>query len=461
MLKPNNQALGSSFRDPSGFVFHLDGNLYRQVNRSYQANYDLLLSSGLYDALVKDGLLIPHVETDIPPRRAELAYRVIKPQLVRFISYPYEWCFSQLKDAALATLTIHKRAIEHGMILKDASAYNIQFVDGKPVLIDTLSFDRYQEGQPWIAYKQFCQHFLAPLALMCYRDVRLGQMLRTHIDGIPLDMVSSLLPRRTRMSFSLLTNIHLHAKSQQRHASKPRAPQQHGMSRRAMLGLVDSLESGVKKLRWRAKDTPWADYYDHTNYEVESLDHKEQIVAEYLQSVPASLVWDLGANTGRFSRVATRAGAECIAFDLDPAAVEKNYLECLQTNEGHLLPLVLDLTNPSPAIGWEHAERMSLLERGPADLVLALALVHHLAIGNNVPLDGIARFLKRCCRSLIIEFVPKEDSQVKHLLASREDIFPDYHEAGFESSFERHFSIEKKNAVSGSTRNIYLMRAKS
>ncbi|UCE24242.1 MAG: class I SAM-dependent methyltransferase [Candidatus Zixiibacteriota bacterium] len=461
MLKPTSHALGSSFRDPSGFVFHSSGVLYRQVNQSYRDNYDLLLGSGLYDDLVKAGLLIPHVEANRPEGATESAYRVIKPRLVGFVSYPYEWCFSQLKDAALATLAIQKRAIEYGMILKDASAYNIQFVDGKPTLIDTLSFERYREGQPWIAYKQFCQHFLGPLALMCYRDVRLGQMMRTHIDGIPLDLTSALLPRRTRLSFSLLTNIHLHARSQQRHASKPRASQRRGMSRRAMLGLVDSLESGVKRLRWQAKDTAWADYYDHTNYEAESLDHKEQLVAEYLKLTQPSVIWDLGANIGRFSRIAAELGIESIAFDLDPAAVEKNYLECLRADEKRILPLVLDLTNPSPAIGWEHSERMSLLERGPVDLVLALALIHHLAIGNNVPLESIARFIRGCCRSLIIEFVPKEDSQVKRLLASREDIFDEYSEAGFESAFAHHFSIEKETAVSGSSRKIYLMRAKS
>jgi hypothetical protein len=177
----------SSFRDPSGYLFHRGAELYRQVNRRYQENYDLLTSSGLYDKLVAEGLLVPHEEVDLEPLDAATAYKTIKPLLVPFVSYPYEWCFSQLKDAALATLAIQKTAMSHGMSLKDASAYNIQFIDCRPVLIDTLSFERYVPGRPWIAYRQFCQHFLAPLALMSYRDPRVSQLLKAGLDGIPLD----------------------------------------------------------------------------------------------------------------------------------------------------------------------------------------------------------------------------------------------------------------------------------
>ena len=189
-----NLTLDSSFRDPSGFLFIREGVLYRQVNRAYAENYARLMESGLYAKLVKAGLLIPHTEANIDPPAPELAFKVICPERVPFISYPYEWSFGQLKDAALATLSIQKRALKAGMSLKDASAYNIQFYQAKPTLIDSLSFEIYQEGEPWVAYRQFCQHFLAPLALMAYRDVRLSQLLRVYIDGIPLDLASSLLP---------------------------------------------------------------------------------------------------------------------------------------------------------------------------------------------------------------------------------------------------------------------------
>ena len=215
-----SRQLSASFRDPSGFLFTRNGILYRQINRAYAEDYARLMDSGLYEKLVKANLLIPHVEVDQAPAEKEAAFKVVQPERAPFISYPYEWSFSQLKDAALATLSIHKRALKLGMSLKDASAYNIQFVRGKAMLIDTLSFEIYKEGEPWIAYKQFCQHFLAPLALMSYRDIRLNQLLRIYIDGVPLDLASALLPFRTKLNFGLLTHIHVHADSQKRYSNK-------------------------------------------------------------------------------------------------------------------------------------------------------------------------------------------------------------------------------------------------
>jgi hypothetical protein len=210
-MPSSEMRVGASFRDPSGFLFTRQGVLYRQVNQEYRTHYDLLMSSGLYTRLVGMGLLIPHDEVAEQPQESEVAYRVIRPEPLEFVSYPYEWSFSQLKDAALATLAIQKQSLEAGMVLKDASMYNIQFFHGKPVLIDTLSFETYREGDPWVAYRQFCQHFLAPLALMAHTDVRLSQLLRVYIDGIPLDLAARLLPRRTRYGLGLATHIHLHA----------------------------------------------------------------------------------------------------------------------------------------------------------------------------------------------------------------------------------------------------------
>ncbi len=210
--------LSASFRDPSGFMYVQDGQLLRQVNKVYQADYEFLFSSGLYDKLTRMKYLVPHTEVEAAPLKPALSFKVIAPEEIPFISYPYEWSFSQLKDAALITLAIQKEALQAGMILKDASAYNIQFHQGAPILIDTLSFAKYEEGSPWVAYRQFCQHFLAPLALMSKNDIRLSKLLVNHIDGVPLDLCSQLLPRSTRFNFGLLTHIHMHAKAQNRYA---------------------------------------------------------------------------------------------------------------------------------------------------------------------------------------------------------------------------------------------------
>lgn len=457
----SSQRLTASFRDPSGFIFRHNGTLYRQVNTTYRDNYQTLMKSGLYDDLIRAQLLIPHEEVAVEPAEPSIAYKVIQPEPLQFISYPYERCFSQIKDTALTTLAIQKRALKHGMSLKDCSAYNIQFHRGRPVFIDTLSFEIYREGEPWAAYRQFCQHFLSPLALIARRDVRLNQLLRVYIDGIPLDLTSRLLPARTKLNFALLSHIHLHAASQKHYADKTvdKSKIARRMSRTSFLGLINSLESGVRGLHWKPTVTEWGDYYQAMNsYTPQALEHKQELVDQYLDIIQPDSVWDLGANVGLFSRFASARGIPTLAFDIDPVAVERNYRACRAEQTTFLLPLLLDLTNPSPSLGWHYQERMSLLERGPADAILALALIHHLAISNNVPLDWLARFFYQLGSWLIAEFVPKCDGQVKHLLAFREDIFPNYTHAGFERAFSNHFTIHQKTQIQESERVLYLMK---
>jgi hypothetical protein len=459
-MPSDSPALPSSFRDPSGFLFERNGALYRQVNRRYRDDYDLLFSSGLFDALTDQGLLVRHAEADVPPPDPEAAYKVIQPQLIPFISYPYEWCFSELKEAALATLKIQRVALEHGMSLKDASAFNIQFVDGRPLLVDTLSFEKLRL-RPWIAYRQFCQHFLNPLLLAAYKDFQLNQLSRVFIDGIPMSLASRLLPFRTRLRPGIASHVHLHALSQKVFSKKAVKVREREVRPLQLAGLVESLDSLVRRLRLRLKKTEWAQYYQETNYSPEGFERKKRIVEEFLEVIKPGTVWDLGANTGVFSRLASRKGIGTVAFDVDFIAVEVNYKECLEKEDKNLLPLVMDLTNPSPAIGWENRERKSLEERGPADAVLALALVHHLAISNNLPLPKIAEYFSRIGRWLVIEFVPKSDSQVQRLLATREDIFDRYTRSDFEAQFNRFFEMARIAPVEGTERILYLMKNRS
>ncbi len=450
--------LNSSFRDPAGFIFKSsDNQILRQINQIGAEEFDLLLSSGLYENLTKKGYLIAHSEVDNVHADA---YKTIKPDYLPFISYPYEWSFGQLKDAALLTLYIQKAALKKGMSLKDASAYNVQFVKGKPVFIDTLSFEKYEDGKPWVAYKQFCQHFLAPLALASLTDIRCLQLLKSNIDGIPLDLASTLLPRKTKFAFSLATHIHWHAKTQQKYAGKQTNQKTgKGVSEMAMRGLIDNLINAVKRLTWNPKGTEWGEYYTFTNYSDSSFDEKKNLVSSFIDEVNPSSLWDLGANDGTFSSIGALKGIETVAFDIDPIAVEKNYRRVKQDNIS-MLPLQLDLTNPSNAIGWAHEERDSLEQRGRADVVMALALIHHISISNNVPLGKVAEYLSKLGKNVIIEFVPKEDSQVKILLATREDIFVDYDLDGFEKAFSAYFDITKKQKVGDSLRTLYLLKSK-
>jgi hypothetical protein len=454
-----DEPFGASFRDPSGFVFERGGVLYRQINRSYAAHYEHLMTSGLYEELVRQDLLVAHEEApEIQGQGADAAL-TIRPERIGFVSYPYEWCFSQLKDAASTTLRAQKLALRHGMTLKDASAYNVQFQRGRPTLIDTLSFEKHAEGSPWMGYRQFCQHFLAPLALMAHRDVRLAQLLRVHIDGIPLDLARALLPARAWLDLHLLLHIRVHARYQRRYAgvtdAKARA---RPVSQRSLSALVSALESATRRLEWKPEGTPWAEYYAGDSYSGTSAQHKRQVVAAYLDRVEPAELWDLGANTGELSRLASDRGIRTVAFDVDPACVERSYRQVRESRDTHLRPLLLDLTNPSPALGWANRELSTLLGRRSADAVMALALVHHLAIANNVPLERIARFFADLAADLIIELVPKSDPKVQTLLATREDVFPNYTQEGFEAAFRGLFEIREATPLRDSQRVLYLMR---
>jgi len=450
--------LASSFRDPSGFLFYEKGELYRFIAPVYQEHFDHLMSSGLYEALVRENLLLPHEEVRETPRRLQGAYKILKPRMIPFISYPYEWCFSQFKAAALCTLAVQKIALRFGMTLKDASCYNIQFFEGKAIFIDTLSFDLYKEGMPWVAYGQFCRHFLAPLALMSERDARLSQLMRVFIDGIPLDLASSLLPFSSNFKPSLLSHLRLHAAFQKRYEKGIEKKKTPRLSQARLIALLESLKDAVEGLKLNSKRSEWGEYYEETNYSHRAFQAKKDFVKAVLEKTSPETVWDLGANTGVFSRIASGNGIFTVAFDVDHETVEKNWQEVRLRKETNLLPLLMDFTNPSSSLGWAGEERMSLAERGPADMVLALALLHHLAISNNVPFGKIAKFFSRICSVLVIEFVPKEDSNAQKLLRSRDDIFPFYTKEHFENAFSQFFRIIRQEQVVDSRRTLYLMK---
>lgn len=450
----------SSFRDPAGFIFTRDGTLYRQINACAKADFLHLHESGLYKRLIEKRLLVPHEEVDGKSLTAGPdVFRVIRPERVAFISHPSEWSFGQLRDSALATVEIQSLAMDHGMRLKDASAYNIQLHHGRPTLIDTLSFEIADGTQPWPAYHQFCKHFLAPLALMSRCDIRLGGLLQTNLDGIPLDLASRLLPWRSWLSFQLLMHLHLHARAQSS-LSSDATPSATGrtISTNAARGILDGLKSAVEGLSWTPAGTTWFDYYQKTNYSAEGLADKTRLVETFIDRASPKTVWDLGANTGVFSRLAARRGIPTVAWDIDPAAVELNYRTAREKGETGIHPLLLDLTNPTPAFGWNHTERASFADRGPVDLAMALALIHHLVIGNNLPLERVADFFARICRHLIIEFVPKEDSQVQRLLAVRKDIFPGYVQQTFETVMEKRFLLVSREPIPDTKRTLFLYK---
>lgn len=453
--------LGASFRDPAGFVFSgRHGELLRQVNESGAADYDLLIQSGLYDNLVAKGWLVSHKEVGAKSAARPPAYQVIKPQRIPFVSYPFEWSFSQLQDAALLTLIIQKAALKHGMTLKDASAYNVQFLGGKPIFIDTLSFEKYKPGAPWQAYRQFCQHFVAPLALMSYTDSSLLQVLQAQLDGIRLDLAAKILPRRAKLKPGIAMHVVLHGRAQKAKENEHKRPSRQ-VTQNALLGIIASLERTVRSLKAPKGLTEWGDYYDKTNYSADAADQKAKLICEFVKPLKAATVLDLGGNNGQYSRVLNEIGMFTVCTDIDPNAVEVNYRLVKRNHETSMLPLLVDLTNPGGSLGWQNIEREPFHGRMRCDVVMSLALIHHLAISNNLPFSKIAEYFSLMGPYLVIEFVPKTDSQVQKLLSTRADIFPDYNETGFKQAFQEYYELLKSAKIPGTKRTLYLYKRKN
>jgi SAM-dependent methyltransferase len=435
--------------------------VYRQIDETFADDWDFYLSSGLYDTLADAGIVIRHEEVALELAAEPPAYRVVRPEQLDLISDPYEWPFSQLKDAALLTLKAQGLAAKSGMTLRDASAYNVQFHRGRPVLIDSLSSERVTADRPWVAYRQFCEHFLAPLALMAKVDVRLGLMMRDYLEGIPLDLAAHMLPGHTRLSFGLGPHIHIHARAQRKHAddnvSTTKADGA-SMSAKHLATLIQSLTDTISGLSWEPEGTAWADYADNTSYDDDATAAKADAVETALRSIDGVQAWDLGANTGRYSRIAADAGYRVVALDIDPAAVERGYRALKDAGRQDITPLLADITDPSPPLGWGSTERAGLLERIDADVILALALVHHLAIGSNVPLPMIASLFARLAPNAIVEFVPKEDAMVKRLLAWRRDVFPTYDIDGLRAAFSPLYETVTETPIEGSERTLFHFR---
>ncbi len=449
----------SSFKDAHACVFTDEQNIvYRQLNKSYRIHYEQLMNSRLYQKLVDKKLLVPHSEIDAIKFDISTHYKTIKPQHIPIISYPYEWCFNQLKDAALLTLTILKDSLRNDMILKDATPFNIQFVDGKSIFIDTSSFEKYEEGKPWIAYKQFCENFLSPLLLMSYTSTSLNKLLIAFPDGIPLSIVSKLLPLKSRFNLWILLHIHFQARYKSVKANVKNDARK--MSKQRLLGLIQNLYSLIDSLSLKNEISAWSNYYENNILSDEYLRSKDLIVSNLLSKISLKSALDFGTNTGRYAQLLSSKNIPVVATDFDHNCIDNLYCEIKKNQTKNILPLVIDLANPTPALGFANNERDSFLNRSHSDLILALALVHHLAIGKNIPLNKIAEQFSSIGNYLIIEFVPKSDEKVKLLLQNREDVFLSYTLENFELTFSKFYSIIEKQIVNSTNRVIYLMQKK-
>lgn len=458
-MSPNAFLHPSSYRDPSGFMFEKEGILYRQVNNVFREHYDLFIQSGCYNHFVEKGQLISHQSITENLSGTADCYLTLKPEKINFISYPYEWSFDMLKDAALLTLQMTKEAMSFGLILKDATPYNTQWHNGKIVFIDTLSFEKYNETEPWIAYRQFCESFLGPLLLMHHHKLPLQQLLLAYPEGIPLAIVKKLLPGRSGLS--LYTYLHIYVHANMAAGKKKNSTRKTAFTKQKMLNVIGSLESLITKLQFSQQESTWSAYYDEAGQRKDYLDEKKKIITGWVDQFPhIKKAADLGANNGEFSRLLAQKNIDVLAADADALCINNLYRQLKSGTIKNIQPLIIDLANPTPAIGVNNEEHSSFIHRCHAELLLVLALVHHLAIGKNIPFEKIAAFCSGIGNYLVIEFIPKQDEKIQLLLSEKKDIYTMYNEQQFLLAFEKYFQLLNRQPIGESGRILFLMKRK-
>ncbi len=424
----------ASFRDPSGHVYRIDGRIFRTLSERAVADFEAVRASGLYQDLVGAGKVVAAeiVEHGVPEALKRTAPAVLEHPRLPFISYPYEWSFAALKAAALLQLEVHLSALERGVTLSDASAYNIQFIGARPIFIDTLSFRPYREGEYWTGHRQFCEQFLTPLLLRAMFATPHNAWYRGALEGIPLGDFARLLPLRRKLSWNVLSHLVLPSLFE-RSARRGDINVGRGALQTARFPLA-SYKRLLRRLRkWIASleprdraPTAWQTYSLENTYGPEEARAKRDVVRTFVRAQRPEMLWDLGCNAGDHCEAALQAGAGyVVGWDMDQGALDAAFARARQADLA-FTPLYFDATNPAPDQGWAQEERRGMGGRGPVDAVLALAFVHHLAIARNLPLAKIAAWLTGMARSGVVEFVPKHDPMVQTMLKLREDIFPDY-----------------------------------
>jgi ribosomal protein L11 methylase PrmA len=447
----NDRTDPGSFRDPGGRVYYHDGRVLRAIFDSAARNYEAVRDSGFLAELVESGRLLASAELPREILNLEVApAHVLEHPRLPFISYPYEWSFALLKRAALFHLDLQLDALRQGFTLSDATAYNVQFQGTTPVFIDHLSLRPYVEGEIWQGHRQFCMQFLNPLILWSRRSVSPNHWYRGSLEGISPEDLSPLLGWRHNLNWTVLSHVTGQAVLQRRAISSElqrRATPKPRLSRAAFQGMLEGLRSFIGRCEVDNHNTVWADYEHNNSYDQATAGLKRQFVADSVSKFAPRMVIDLGCNSGEYSEVALGAGAQLVVgFDFDHGALDAAYARAI-SKQLNLLPLWLDAANPSPSQGWAQAERQGLQSRANSDFVLALAFIHHIAIGRNVPLEMVVDWIISLGVTGVVEFPPKSDPMVRQLLANREDIFPRYTEDAFCAAVEARARIVDRGHV--------------
>lgn len=450
-----------SFRDPGGRIYWLGDRVLRTVMPSAAADFEYVESTGLIEQLVRKGMLISQTRAS-PALLGDVArgarYVLEHPKL-EFISYPYEWPFAALQAAALLQLDLYLEALRHDVTLSDATAYNIQFDGVRPIFIDRLSFRRYVDGQFWLGHRQFCEQFLNPLLLRSMLGIPHNAWYRGSPEGIGAAELNALLPLRRKLSWRVLTNVVMQGSLQRTKSSDAQQVIKRDLRfpKDAFVRMLRGLRSWIETLRPAdRKPTTWQEYATQHSYRSTEVEAKRNFVMRFVRDFKPRTVWDIGCNTGDYSAAALQAGARSVVgFDFDQGALDVAF-DRAKSERIAFLPLFLDVTNPAPDQGWGQSERRGLKARAAADGVLALALIHHVAISRNVPLDQVLSWLTALAPRGVIEFIPKSDPMVVELLRLREDIFDQYTEENFVRCLQQCARIVSSETVSASGRKLFV-----
>lgn len=453
-----------SFRDRQNQIVYLNDDVYRLIDPEALADWETLSATTFYAELLRLEKIVDTRPIDDPSElsRHLIGDRwaaVLQHQRIPFVSYPYEWSFGMLRDAGLLTLEILEQALEAGMILKDASSFNVQWTGSNPAFIDIPSIQRHQHGEPWSGYRQFCEMFLNPLFLQAYKDVGFHSWLRGSLDGIPVEELAKLMSARDLIRTGITKHVYLQSKLQSGYADTSSDVKSElrdsGFNTELIKNNVRGMSRLLRRLDWGSSRSQWSDYTLQHSYEDRDYQRKIEFVRDACSRRRRSLVWDLGANTGTFSRIAAESAEYVIAMDSDHLAVEQMYQSLKHEGSRTILPLVANIVNPSPGLGWNLKERMPLQDRGTPELTLALALIHHVVIGANVPLKSFVEWLADLGTDLVIEFVTREDPMVQKLLRNQRDIYSDYDLDNFEECLSGSFTVTHHERLNSGTRILY------
>jgi hypothetical protein len=448
-----------SYKDTAARVFIKNNKYYRYIFNEYKTEYDHLMQSGLYEALVQKQLIIEHEEISIDVSDNNI-YKLLYPTQIPFQSYPFEWSYIQWRKAILAYLRINHIALQYGMILKDATPYNFYLTGGKALMFDTSSFMFFKENDSWIAYRQFCEEFFGPIALMHYNGAKWSKLTMSSLRGLPLDFISKQLPLKSWFNLSTLVHIHLHGKYSGNIAkTETKNATQKGFSVEKIKSLNKMLFSTITKwTKPHALKHHWVNYYENDIESVAYLADKERIIREWLSGIKPASVLDIGANTGMFSYIAAEYTNRVIAIEMDEICVDE-----IEENisGGNITTLIGEVSSPTPNLGLNNNEFTSIIQRAKSDMLIGLAVIHHLYFTNYLSFNNISEYFANISNLyVIIEFINKEDSKVKIISENKILKLEAYSEINFEQAIISNFKILQKHKIENSVRTLYLLEKK-